>query len=56
MSNLERAIDGTGKRLDNLERTLSQCIDLLLKLQVGEDKTRNVVYQEKDPGGRKANR
>lgn len=38
MSNLERAVDSTGKRLDNLERTLSQCLNLLLKLQGGEDK------------------
>eukprot|EP01040_Poterioochromonas_malhamensis_P011464 gene11464-12499_t len=38
MSNLERAVDSTGKRLDNLERTLSQCLNLLLKLQEGADK------------------
>eukprot|EP01040_Poterioochromonas_malhamensis_P009909 gene9907-10766_t len=36
MSNLERAIDGTGKRLETVERTLSQCIDLLQKLQTNE--------------------
>jgi len=41
MSNLERAIDGTGKRLETVERTLSQCIDLLQKLQVTEDKQPN---------------
>mmetsp|Transcript_4568 Transcript_4568/g.5003 ORF Transcript_4568/g.5003 Transcript_4568/m.5003 type:complete len:196 (+) Transcript_4568:169-756(+) len=41
MSNLERAIDGTGKRLETVERTLSQCIDLLQKLQVTEDKQTN---------------